>query len=423
MDPLSALASSIAVAGLAQKVIKKTAQAFDHFRDAPVELNSLRRNVLLLQSLAKRIEARRTRLSLHDEVEQSLRDCLLEAEAAINDLLEESAKYVQPKNELCKRSRLKWAFVGSPAMEKFERRIKKTLDALNSIILTIILSPLQRALYLGMYDITRLLLSRQANGEHVSAWRGWSPLLYLLEGASRFEGTQPHGLLDFLDALNNDSIYVDTEAQAHTEQNALQLASAWYSGEVVQRLFNLGASMASFGRRPWRYPGNPIWNAIYKNNISAFQVLLEHYEDLNALDRRKFSMIGYTARNGHIEMTSLLLERGAEHIVPNYDPEVDGDIKIVGFPVPSSKDTALKDDHEQLGTYGHDNFEKESDDADFDLNDKEGIEPWTRKNYMKYLDALNRHGRVTIRANDNDEGGADDVFWDATSDPWEYFGT
>lgn len=139
MDPISGLASGIAIAGLAQKVIGESAQAFDRFREAPSELNSLKRKVLLLQSLAKQIEARRAKLSLDIEVEHCLHDCLSEAEEVINDLLKASQSYIVPVVGLNKRTRLKWAFKGSPAIEKFERRIEQTLETLNSIILTIVL--------------------------------------------------------------------------------------------------------------------------------------------------------------------------------------------------------------------------------------------------------------------------------------------
>lgn len=174
MDPitiLGAVASALQIAALAQKVAKKSANAYLHFREAPKELDSLKRNVCLLLNLVQRIQVRITRLSDQQQREhsQSLFDCLLEAEQTISELLKESQEYVDNEQasrkisrvnkailsgsatQKCepleqskhvhhediprKRSRLKWAFVGSSAMSKCELRIRDTLDALNTILL------------------------------------------------------------------------------------------------------------------------------------------------------------------------------------------------------------------------------------------------------------------------------------------------
>lgn len=258
-----------------------------------------------------------------------------------------------------------------------------------------------------MYHITRLLLDRKADGAHVSAYKGWNPLVYLLEGAQHFNGVQSHTLLDFLDALNRDKIHVDTEAQDDTGQNALQLGAAWYTGEVIQKLFNLGASMSSFGDKPWRYAGNPIWNAIYNNNTSAFQVLLPYYKDLDAVDRRQFRMINYTARNGYAEMTNLLLEGGADEILPDYDIIIDGEIKAVSAQSTDDSDATDDDDEE---VYSDTDGESGSE---YDLENTEGIEAWTRENYLSYIESLKRFGRISIRANNTDLSVDEDIFWNA----------
>jgi hypothetical protein len=174
MDPitiLGAVASSLQIAALAQTVVKKSANAYVHFHEAPKELDSLKRNVSLLLNLVQRIQVRITRLSPQQQHEhrQPLFDSLLEAEQTISELLKESQEYVDNEQasrkrarvnrsilsgsvaQKCepleqsqhihhegvprKRSRLKWAFVGSSAMDKCELRIRKTLDALNTILL------------------------------------------------------------------------------------------------------------------------------------------------------------------------------------------------------------------------------------------------------------------------------------------------
>ena len=139
MDPLSTLASGIAVAGLAQNVIEKSAQALVRFHDAPNELQSLRNRVLLLHNLVNRIKARRLNSPAEAPSDLFLHDCLWGAEDVINDLLEESQNYVAPAPKLNKRTRIKWALRGHAAIEKCEYRIDRALQALNCIVLTVVL--------------------------------------------------------------------------------------------------------------------------------------------------------------------------------------------------------------------------------------------------------------------------------------------
>lgn len=248
--------------------------------------------------------------------------------------------------------------------------------------------------------------------------------MYLLEGAQHFEETQTHTLLDFLDAMNNNVTHVDTEALEFSGQNALQIASAWYPGEVLQRLFNLGASLKPFGRNPWKYLRNPIWNAICTNNVSAFRVLLPYYKNLDAMNLWGFKMLNYTARNGNIEMTNMLLEAGAEDIIPEYDPDVDGDVKLIELPNVNGSDIILHDDQEAQEIYEYCEGEYDSNgDFGIDLDNLEGMQPWTRENYEKYLSALKHYGRIVVRPNDTDEGIEEDVFWDAMSYRWNPYKT
>lgn len=250
-------------------------------------------------------------------------------------------------------------------------------------------SPLQWALLLGRYDITRLLLDRDADGAHVSCY-GWTPVVYLLEGAQRFQQTESHNLLDFLDILNHDRVDIDTDTQDHFGQNALQLAAAWYPGPVIERLFRLGASFSVFGQNPWAYPANPIWNAIYSNNTSAFRVLLRHYPEVDAVDGRHLRMLNYTARNGNVEMTELLLEQGAGEILPNY------------------------------------NLRNDENDAGFDMiddaSDTDGLKKWTKESYLKYMDILERFDRIVIQTTYTEDGVDQDIYWDADTDliQWYY---
>lgn len=185
--------------------------------------------------------------------------------------------------------------------------------------LTLIRSSLQWALYLGAYDIALLLLDKNANGAHVSCL-GWSPLVYLLAGALRAGKDWRYDIMQFLNVLNHDRVHIDTEAQNLNGDNALQLAAAWFSRDVLSRILRLGASITQFGPNPWRYPGNPIWNAIDSNNCSAFQFLLQYYPDVDARDLRRATMIIYTARNGQVDMTELLLQNNADDAFPAYNP-------------------------------------------------------------------------------------------------------
>ncbi|OTB16373.1 hypothetical protein K445DRAFT_22008 [Daldinia sp. EC12] len=280
-------------------------------------------------------------------------------------------------------------------------------------------SSLQWALWRGMYDITRLLLNSHADGSHIGAWRGWNPLIYLLEGAQRFERVQPHCLLDFLDLLNHDKVHVDTEARDHTGHDALQLAAAWYPGNIVQRVFNLGASMVPYGQEPWRMPGNPIWNALCENNSSAFQVLLPRYPNLNALDQWGYRMINYTARYGYGELTEILLDLGVEEIIPEYE-EGGGNGNEDGPDVLDTPNLPRVDRQHDTEPSDDQDTEGEHSDSKCDPANVEGLEIWTEENYFLYRDALIRRGRVVVhrRELDEDEDGGDDVFWNALSQPW-----
>lgn len=235
-----------------------------------------------------------------------------------------------------------------------------------------------------MYDITRLLLDRSADGAHISCY-GWNAVVYLLEGAQKFEGARDYTLPEFLDILNHDKVHIDTDTQDGSGQNALQLAAAWYHGGVIERLFTLGASLSLFGDNPWSYPANPISNAIYSNNTSTFQVLLRHYPDIDAVNQYQLRMLNYTARNCNIEMTELLLEMGAEEIFPEYN---------------------IQDDENN----------SRPDNAD-DADGTTLLRQWTEESYLAYLDILERFGRIAIRTNDANDGVNRDIYWNANEDP------
>ncbi|KAK6955832.1 hypothetical protein Daesc_003476 [Daldinia eschscholtzii] len=205
------------------------------FKDASSELNSLKRYAKSGQVIVKRVDDQLKQSTHIPSSGSSLLSLRLgEIEDALGDILRGSEHTSYPANR-----------------HAVEYHKLTSIGAME-----------------GMYDITRLLLNSQADGSYISAWHGWNPLIYLFEGTQRFERVQPHGLLDFLDLLNHDKVHVDTEARDHTGRDTLQLAAAWYPGDIVQRVFNLGASMAPYDQEPWRMPGNPIWNALYENNIS-----------------------------------------------------------------------------------------------------------------------------------------------------------
>jgi ankyrin repeat protein len=266
-------------------------------------------------------------------------------------------------------------------------------------------SPLQWALYLGLYEITRMLLDQDANGAHISC-KGWNPVLYLLEGVRSFEEDRPYKILEILDILNHDKVHVDTEAQNQNGYNALQLAAACYSGDVVTRLLRLGASISQYGRNPWKYIGNPIWNAINSNNFSAFKVLLEHYPDVDAVDYRRLTMLNYTARNGNIEMVELLLRKGAEEVLPYYQVGQEN----CGY-YDSWVDMIEARDREAVSEV----------DSECDLDDTDGLEDWTAETYEQYITVLERAGRILIRPGDERVGPAQEIYWPANETIEQWF--
>jgi hypothetical protein len=102
----------------------------------------------------------------------------------------------------------------------------------------------------------------------------------------------------------------------------------------------------------------------------------------------------------------LLLEGGADEILPDYDINVDGEIKPVS--IQSTEGSDAMDHDEEV--YSDEDGE---DGSEYDLRSTEGIEAWTRENYLKYMESLKRFGRISLRANDTDPSVDTDIFWNA----------
>ncbi|CAG9990111.1 unnamed protein product [Clonostachys byssicola] len=173
--------------------------------------------------------------------------------------------------------------------------------------------------------------------------------MYLLQGAREFDKGSAYSLADFLMLLNRDNVLIDTSSTDDTEMQALELASS----------------------------------------------LLPYYKDLDAKDADGYTMLSYTARSGNTEMTDLLLKMGAEEIIPNYKAisEVGGD----------------EMDEEDSDSEGREELETAWDATRLIID--EWVGPWTAENYGKYMNSLERYGRVVItRSRDGSE--SDEIFWD-----------
>jgi ankyrin repeat protein len=237
-------------------------------------------------------------------------------------------------------------------------------------------SPLQWAFYKNRLEISRLLIAHGANGDHVSTL-GWDPVLYLIEGNLLYRHISGHDVEDFLRLLDNDRMALDLHITNANNENALQIAARYHDGSVIDRLFNLGASMKVYGQSAWRYPANPINRAIAYGNFSAFQALVQYYPDLNESDDRGLTMLSLAARFGFDDITECLLRLGAEEVLPGYDLDGDGG-----------------------------SVEK----YDWDCK------PWTSDTYEQYLAILERLNRVSI-CNATDDGVEREIFWNANEEP------
>ncbi|KAK2729869.1 hypothetical protein CKAH01_10034 [Colletotrichum kahawae] len=213
---------------------------------------------------------------------------------------------------------------------------------------------------------------------------GWTPIHYLFHGGYLHGGSwTPEDLLGVL-ASYGDTVLLDLETKDREGYSSLQMAASWYSGSVVKKLLWLGASMDEFGAEPWEHPGNPIRFAIMQGNTSAFESLLPLYDNVNASDHLGLLMLSYTARYGREEMTEHLLNSGSFEIFPEYHRNDD-----------------------QYWDGGSD-IDDGSDEGDWE---DEGLKEWTKENYDKYMEALRRHNRITVRCDDVD-GELYDTFWD-----------
>ncbi|CAH0028856.1 unnamed protein product [Clonostachys rhizophaga] len=141
MDPFSALASAIAIAGLAEKIITKSVLVVHNFRHAPSELDSLTARVHLLQDLVRRVELRRQKLCLAKEIEVSVYNCFIEAEQILTEIIKQSEEYDKPSQGKDKRLRLKWAFKGSHQMSVWDVRLQGIANSLYGIFLLMLLVP------------------------------------------------------------------------------------------------------------------------------------------------------------------------------------------------------------------------------------------------------------------------------------------
>lgn len=257
---------------------------------------------------------------------------------------------------------------------------------------------------MGEYEITRLILDRVPDGSHVSTWDNWNCLTYLLEGAQQFSKSQTYGLVDFLMLLNRDGLYIDTETTDSRNIRVLQLASCWYSADVIRRILDLGASIANIPSDPWSCADNPILYSIHKSDLLAFKLFLPFYKDVNSLNPEGDSMLVYTARAGNVEMTDLLLQQGAKEFIPSFSllwEKQTGDL----ITDPSeNRTTILKLDRTDARA------ENESENSESCING--WLKPWVKENYIKYLKSLEKHRRVEIEWDSEGRGIPLEIFWD-----------
>ncbi|KAH7323048.1 ankyrin repeat-containing domain protein [Stachybotrys elegans] len=255
-------------------------------------------------------------------------------------------------------------------------------------------SPLQWALYQRNLDVTRLLVHYEAKGDYVSSL-GWTPAFYLFyPGAPMARNPESTGSIqDFLSIFSDNRTFLDLEFRDPDGETVLQRTILSGSGEDVSSLLALGASTSRSGSEPWKNEWSLMHVAIRAGNTAAVAVLLglEHFSDIDAEDYLGWTMLQHAARLGYIDIVNLLLKRGSEEIVPDYDPESDPDY-----------DGVLEQDLEDV-------WEADVDSMYAYLRETR----WTAKKYYAYMQALVDQRRTEIRSSEEDGELVDEIFWEA----------
>ncbi|KPM40728.1 hypothetical protein AK830_g5804 [Neonectria ditissima] len=268
-------------------------------------------------------------------------------------------------------------------------------------------SPLQWALYQRNLDITRLLVEYGAEGDYVSGL-GWTPAFYLfLKRPSMSRGpSSTCNSRDFFSIFSNGLIFLDLEVSNPRGDTVLRSTVSFGSGEDISGLLALGASPSRTGDRPWRNEWSLMHIAIDADNVSAIKVLLdlECFSNIDDEDYLGWTMLQHAMRLGHIEIVELLLERGCEEIVPDFDPEVGS----------SDYEWSLGGENKEF-TPGH--YAQSEEDPD--VQDADPIQlylsrcQWTSDKYFAYMKALLDHRRIELRTLYENGVVKDEIYWDA----------
>jgi ankyrin repeat protein len=166
-------------------------------------------------------------------------------------------------------------------------------------------SPLDWALQQRHLEIARLLLSRKASLDHVSA-HGWTPLFYVWSGPMQTSS------LDYLALLTSACAYTLEFNDSDTQKwPLLHRAATFGTPEDVAQLIRLGASTTSV-IPPLQWFA--IHEAAFYGKTECFLELLPYYEhlDIDTPDTRGWTLLHIAASAGSDGIVRHLLERGAD---------------------------------------------------------------------------------------------------------------
>lgn len=165
-------------------------------------------------------------------------------------------------------------------------------------------TPLQWAIWHKQLDVTRLLLERGADQDHINGL-GWNTTFFCWPTLSHGEQC----MLDFLNLLAEDS-YQDLDVADTERWTVLHRVAAFGLPEEVTALIKFGA-MAQKTAPPLMW--NAIHHAVFYGNYPTFQVLLPYFRSVETMtDERGWTLLHIAASAGHDEIVRHLLRIGAD---------------------------------------------------------------------------------------------------------------
>lgn len=156
-------------------------------------------------------------------------------------------------------------------------------------------SPLHYAAQNGHNDLARLLINSGADLK-LENRRGWTPFHNAVAWGHK-------DLAEFLFEKENDIIIAPPYLMAI-------VCNSGYK-DIVEYLIKLGANINPAIDLHYEANQIPSLESVWNNHPDILQLLLDYGADPNAKDRYSWSLLHYTVYDGNVDMTRMLLDKGA----------------------------------------------------------------------------------------------------------------